>query len=86
MIDWTQPIELEDGTPVFIESFHKYYKVIRAFVTVPYSIKGKVGPGTWIYTEEGYFQGGGEPTFRGFEQYLRLRNVDDPDLYKEDLT
>ena len=88
MLDWSQPIELEDGVgvSVFIKSRHLYKEKERAFVAVPYSIKGKVEPGTWVYTEEGYFQGSGEPTSPGFDQYLRVRNVDDPDLYKEDLT
>lgn len=86
MIDWSQLVEFEDGTPVHVVSIYEYQEKSRAFVKVPYSIKGEIEKGTWVYTEEGYFQGAGEPTSKGFSEYLRIRNVDEIDLYKEDLT
>lgn len=87
MIDWSLPVEFEDGTPVFFVTMHNVEKN-RAVVRVPHCKKFHIGIATrdWVYTSEGYYQHSGEPGHPNEALYHRVRNVLNEEEFKEDLT
>ena len=85
MIDWSQPIEFEDGTTVYFIVMYSVEKN-RALVKVPFAKKDRTSQGSWVYTSDGYYQHSGEPGHKNEALYHRIRNVCDEEEFKEDLT